>query len=130
MSYLLGVHHVNLTIDDKPESIETAGHFYVDLLGLEVLPRPENTDSGRPGYWLALGQSGQQIHISMEENASNYNESRRHSAFRVADLEALQGRLTEAGVKIIGANQGQVRHRYIQRGYSSYACNRAEYINR
>lgn len=111
MGYLLGVHHVNLTIDDRPDTVEKAREFYVDLLGLEMLPRPDNTDSGRPGLWLALGQSGQQIHISMEENASSYNESRRHSAFRVGNLEALQAHLQEAGVKIIGANQfaGQKR---------------------
>jgi catechol 2,3-dioxygenase-like lactoylglutathione lyase family enzyme len=106
MGYLLGVQHVNLTIEEGEEALEVARKFYVDLLGLTPLYRPENTDSGRPGFWLALGESGQQIHLSMEPQANNYNgPSRRHSAFFVQDLPALMNHLEKAGVTIEGANQ-------------------------
>lgn len=106
MSYFLGVQHVNLTIEEGPEALELARKFYVDVLGLEQLPRPENTDNGRPGYWLGLGQSGQQIHISAEPKAEGFNgPSRRHSAFLVSNLNAVVKSVQEAGYKIEAANQ-------------------------
>ena len=52
MKLIAGIDHVNLLIDDGPDTLATALGFYRDLLGLEVLERPENTDSGRPGAWL------------------------------------------------------------------------------
>ncbi len=100
MGFLLGIHHVNLTIEVGPEALEDAFNFYHELLGMELLPRPEETDSGRPGYWLAVGNSGQQIHISSEPKAEDLNgASRRHSAFLVDNLTELRSRLTEAGIK-------------------------------
>jgi len=106
MSYLLGVQHVNLTIEEGPEALETARKFYVDVLGLEQLYRPENTDNGRPGYWLELGQSGQQIHISAEPNAEGFNgPSRRHSAFLVSNLDELVQRVQDAGYETEVPNQ-------------------------
>ena len=40
-----GIHHVSINVKDVPESIK----FYVDVLGLEQLARP---DFGFPGAWL------------------------------------------------------------------------------
>jgi len=106
MSFLLGVQHVNLTIDEGLEALEIARHFYCDVLGLERLPRPATTDSGRPGLWLALGQSGQQIHIGAEAKAESFNgPSRRHSAFLVQDLEGLQAHLLAAGAEVAETDQ-------------------------
>jgi len=100
MGYLAGIHHVNLTIEVGPEALEDAYKFYHELLGLELLPRPEDTDSGSPGYWLALGNSGQQIHISSEPKAEEYNEpSRRHCAFLVNNLAEVRTQLIDAGIK-------------------------------
>ena len=44
-----GVHHVSLNVSDT----EVAGRFYTEVLGLEVLPRP---DFGFPGAWLYAGE--------------------------------------------------------------------------
>ncbi len=115
-SYLLGVQHVNLTIEEGPEALEAAHHFYVDVMGLTALHRPENTDNGRPGYWLALGESDQQIHISAEPNAEGFNgPSRRHSAFLVGDLDGLRVRLSEADAPIENPNQFPGQRRFMCR---------------
>src|SRR5258705_80151 len=45
---LAGVHHVSLNVDDA----EKTGRFYIEVLGLEVLPRP---DFPFKGYWLRSG---------------------------------------------------------------------------
>lgn len=107
---LRGVTHVNLTIEDKPEALEEARHFYVEVLGLETVHRPENTDSGRPGLWLQCGP--QQVHISPETDATHLNgSSRRHAAFEVSDLEALHQKLEQAGASLQTAEkfEGQKR---------------------
>jgi catechol 2,3-dioxygenase-like lactoylglutathione lyase family enzyme len=99
MSYLNGIAHINLTVDDKEEAIEEARRFYVEILGLKLLPRPEQTDSGRPGLWLGIGN--QEIHISMEKQATEHNRaSRRHAAFMVKDLKALHRCLSKEGLEI------------------------------
>ena len=51
---LSGVHHVSLNVDDA----EKTGRFYTEVLGLEVLPRP---DFPFKGLWLRAG--GQEIHL-------------------------------------------------------------------
>ena len=87
-----GVHHVSLNIDD----LEACMAFYVDLLGLEVLPRP---DFGFPGAWLAAGP--QQIHlIQMPEHQAPKGQ---HFAFRVDDLDSACAELREGGVEVSNA---------------------------
>ncbi|HEX2911660.1 MAG TPA: VOC family protein [Chloroflexia bacterium] len=112
MGLLYGVQHVTITIEEGSAALETARKFYADVLGLQVLPRPESTDNGRPGWWLSLGPSGQQVHISTERGAKDYNgPSKRHSAFLVKDLAALGEQLQKNGVTVEGTNQfeGQTR---------------------
>jgi catechol 2,3-dioxygenase-like lactoylglutathione lyase family enzyme len=116
MGQFLSVQHVNFTIDDAPGALDTARKFYVEVLGLEQLPRPENTDSGRPGLWLGIGQSGQQIHISLDPDATNHNEaSRRHAAFLVNDLDAVHEKLVKAGARVDSANQFPGQRRFFCR---------------
>ncbi len=96
MALIIGLDHVNLLIDDNDDALESARAFYQELLGLVPLERPPNTDSGRAGAWYQCGV--QQLHLTTEKDASVVNKaSRRHPAFRVADLEALRRRLTIAG---------------------------------
>jgi catechol 2,3-dioxygenase-like lactoylglutathione lyase family enzyme len=88
---LRGVHHVSLNVAD----VETAGRFYTDVLGLEVLPRP---DFGFPGMWLRAGD--QEIHlIRVEDHAAPEGQ---HFAFRVDDLEDALAQLAEHGVRTRG----------------------------
>jgi len=89
MKLQAGVHHVSINVDD----LDACMRFYVDVLGLEVLPRPE---FGIPGAWLAAGP--QQIHlIQMPEHEAPKGQ---HFAFRVDDLDAVSGELREAGIEV------------------------------
>jgi catechol 2,3-dioxygenase-like lactoylglutathione lyase family enzyme len=85
------IDHVNLSIDD----VEAARRFYGEMLGLSPTPRP--ADAGRPGCWFALG--GTELHLSLEPEADNAS-SRRHVAFEVDNLDALEARLRAHGVPI------------------------------
>jgi catechol 2,3-dioxygenase-like lactoylglutathione lyase family enzyme len=112
---LKAITHVNLTIAPGEEALATALHFYVDLLGLTRLPRPNDIDGGRPGLWLGFG-NGQQIHISAEAQAASYNApSNRHAAFEVEDLAALRQLLSEAGAALEDASKIPGQSRFFAR---------------
>ena len=84
-----GVHHVSLNVHD----VEKTGRFYLEVLGLEKLPRP---DFGVPGLWLRAG--GQEIHlIEVEDHRAPEGQ---HFAFRVDDLDEAIRALGEHGVKV------------------------------
>ena len=88
---LHGVHHVSLNVGD----LDAATRFYTEVLGLEVLPRP---DFGFPGLWLR--SEGQEIHlIQVEKHEAPEGQ---HFAFRVDDLDASVEELQGRGVKIAG----------------------------
>ena len=90
-----GFHHASINVDD----LDAARHFYVDVLGLEVLPRPEMSISG---LWLDAGD-GRQIHlISLPDVAPDKGQ---HFAFRVADVDATVAKLRKAGIDIPEAKQ-------------------------
>lgn len=88
---LEGVHHVSLNVAD----VEVARRFYVDVLGLEELPRP---DFPFGGAWLRSG--GQEIHLIVQQN--HRAPEGQHFAFRVADVDAAAAELTARGVKVGG----------------------------
>ncbi len=112
---LKGILHVNLTIAPGPEAYAEARRFYVDMMGMTELYRPPETDDGRPGYWLAF-ENGQQIHLSAEPEAADYNgPSNRHAAFEVSDLAALKQLLTEAGASIDDPMQFPGQQRFFAR---------------
>lgn len=71
-----GIHHVSLNVDD----VAQARAFYVDLLGMRLLERP---DLGFPGVWLAAGE--QEIHLLGIESGERAKEQ--HFALLVEDLE-------------------------------------------
>ncbi len=126
MSLIIGLDHVNLLIDAGDDALLSARAFYQDLLGLEPRERPANTDSGRPGAWYQCG--GQQLHLTTEKDASAVNKaSRRHPAFRVANLEAMRRRLETAGVEIIAGNRFPGQERFFVRDPWG---NRLEFVER
>ncbi len=126
MDLIVGLDHVNLLIDDGDAALARAHAFYCELLGLEPLERPSNTDSGRPGLWLRCGN--QQLHLTTEPEASHINSaSRRHPAFRVANLEAVRARLKAAGVEIIAGNRFPGQERFFVRDPFG---NRLEFVER
>ena len=86
---LAGVHHVSLNVDNA----EKAARFYIDVLGLEELPRP---DLGFPGFWLRTGN--QEIHlIEVKDHRVPGGE---HFAFQVEDVDATVRELESLGVKV------------------------------
>lgn len=88
---LHGVHHVSLNVGDLDE----ATRFYTEVLGLEVLPRP---DFGFPGLWLRA--EGQEIHLMQVEK--HRAPEGQHFAFRVDDIDASVAELQDLGVEVRG----------------------------
>ena len=86
---LSGVHHVSLNVHDTEE----VGRFYIDVLGLEKLPRP---DFGFPGMWLR--SAGQEIHL-MEVKDHEAPEGQ-HFAFKVEDLDQSIEELKGKGIEV------------------------------
>ena len=86
---LNGIHHVSINVDD----VDAAGKFYIDVLGLEVVDRP---DLGFPGLWLSSG--GHEVHLLGIESGPRVKEQ--HFAFAVDDIGAVRERLESNGVKI------------------------------
>jgi catechol 2,3-dioxygenase-like lactoylglutathione lyase family enzyme len=126
MSFIVGLDHVTIQIDDGEQALRTALEFYVELLGLDALDRPANTDNGRPGAWLQCGP--QQLHIITGAGASAENRvSRRHPAFRVANIEELRKRLEAAGVEIIAGTRFAGQERFFVRDPWG---NRLEFVER
>ena len=87
---LLGVHHISLNVADAAE----AERFYLDVLGLAKLPRP---DFGFPGSWLGL-PDGRQVHLIQTDDW--VAPKGQHFALHVADLDAVRDELMANGVKV------------------------------
>ncbi len=86
------VQHVSLNVVD----VEACIGFYTDILGLEVLPRP---DFGLPGAWL---DSGNGIQIHLIEDPDYDAPSGPHVAFETHDIDAEVDRLRSCGVNVSG----------------------------
>ena len=87
------LHHVQIA---APPGCEAAARtFYVGVLGLEELPKPQ-TLAPRGGLWLKL--DGAELHLGVEEGFRPARKA--HPAFEVADLEALGQRLHHHGVPL------------------------------
>jgi glyoxylase I family protein len=88
---LTDVHHVSINVTDVERSLA----FYVDVLGLVPIDRP---DFGFPGAWLAL-PTGRQVHLIQAEVPADLGQ---HVAFGVDDLDATVAALRAAGVEVRG----------------------------
>jgi glyoxylase I family protein len=91
---LRGVHHVSLNVADN----EKAERFYVEVLGLEKIPRP---DFGFPGSWLRCAD-GRQVHLLEVDDWKP--PKGQHFAFAVDDLDGFRSKLSAAGVKVSEPN--------------------------
>lgn len=96
--------HASFVVADT----KTALQFYRDVLGLEVLERPE---LGFPGAWLGIG--AQQLHLLEVDNPDpvsgrpDHGGRDRHVAIAVDDLEGLKVRLTAARVAFSVSRSGR-----------------------
>lgn len=89
-----GLHHAQITVPRGRE--DNARAFYVDLLGLTEIPKPDALQ-GRGGFWLRVGS--QQVHVGVEDGVDR-TQTKAHLAYAVDDLAALRARLTAAGFAI------------------------------
>ena len=83
---LVGTIHEGIPVRDLDASLK----FYVDVLGLQPLPRPKLPV---PGAWLGRPEGGPQIHLIVGTDYVPGPDARmsptgRHTAFAVADLDA------------------------------------------
>lgn len=96
--------HVTLVVED----LERTAGFYVDLLGMRRVERPQ---FGFPGLWFQAGNT--QIHLILKGDKSSYTglpdappEAAPgrvfHFAFEVDDCHAAVEQLKAAGVRIRG----------------------------
>jgi glyoxylase I family protein len=86
---LNAIHHVSINVKD----VEDAKRFYVDLLGCQVLDRP---NLGFPGAWLQVGE--QQIHLMGIQSGTPLKEQ--HFAFHVDKLDTVRAELEQAGIRL------------------------------
>ncbi|MFP4252558.1 MAG: VOC family protein [Guyparkeria sp.] len=100
-----GVDHVSLLVADAARACA----FYVEVLGLAELPRPE---LGFPGAWLSLGD-GQALHL-LELSAPDPVDGRpehggrdRHFALRVTWTAPFAARLEARGIPFTRSRSGR-----------------------
>jgi len=87
------IDHVQIAIPPGGEDLGRG--FFGDLLGLEEIPKPAGLKS-RGGCWFDLGDV--QLHLGVEDDFRPARKS--HVALRTDNLQALRGRLREAGCEI------------------------------
>jgi len=89
MSIVRGLHHVSINVDD----IEAANEFYIGLLELQPIDRP---DIGIPGTWLEA-PNGLQVHlIEFPGGGPDSN----HMAFAVDDIDTAIDQLRAKGLEV------------------------------
>jgi catechol 2,3-dioxygenase-like lactoylglutathione lyase family enzyme len=89
---ILGIHHVQITIDPAEEAAAQA--FYCDLLGLPEIEKPALL-RGRGGFWVRVGD--RQLHVGVEEGVDR-RRTKAHVAYQVDDVAAWRERLAAAGI--------------------------------
>ncbi|QDT66078.1 VOC family protein [Calycomorphotria hydatis] len=96
------IDHVSLVVQD----LEASRHFYVDLLGMEEVARP-NFDF--PGKWFQAGETlihligvhEQSPHAGINKGLEGKNSRCMHLAFSVEDARAAAEELEGTGVTFI-----------------------------
>jgi len=90
---VVGIDHVQVAIPAGAE--DRAREFYVDVLGLREIPKPEPL-AARGGLWLDCGR--QQLHLGVEEDFRAAKKA--HPALVVEGLDALIEALATRGVEV------------------------------
>jgi catechol 2,3-dioxygenase-like lactoylglutathione lyase family enzyme len=92
---LLGIDHVQVA--GPAGSEDEARRFYGDLLGLPELAKPPALQA-RGGVWFACG--AHQLHVGISEPFAPADKAHPALQVRLADLDGLAARLTEAGAPV------------------------------
>jgi catechol 2,3-dioxygenase-like lactoylglutathione lyase family enzyme len=74
------VDHIHIAV--PTECLEEAKNFYSEIIGLELIDRPNHLFTTR-GYWFNIGNV--QLHVGIEPRMPV---STRHTAFEVTDVDA------------------------------------------
>ncbi len=96
-----GYSHVAISVTD----LDAARDFYCDILGFEVLPRP---DFGFPGLWLRVGSL--QLHLAVANEPPSPGPGFPHFALYVPtdEFDATIESMRSAGVKMLGEPSSRV----------------------
>ena len=93
------VHHVSFAIED----LDSALHFYRDILGLQPIERPE---MGIGGAWLAAGST--QVHLIVRPEGVDVGSPpgrtlplANHTAFAIEDYTAVRDHLVAHGLEVM-----------------------------
>ena len=85
---VLELNHVAIHVKD----LAASQHFYGDVLGLPLLPRP---DFNFPGAWYAFGR--QELHLIEETALAETDRHNHHFALLVEDTYAVRAELEKRG---------------------------------
>lgn len=86
------IDHIHICVQE--ERLEEALLFYTEIIGLQLINRPDVF--AKPGYWL--GVAGIELHIGVELSLPRTS---RHSAFEVSDVKAAKAYLASKNVEIL-----------------------------
>jgi catechol 2,3-dioxygenase-like lactoylglutathione lyase family enzyme len=96
--------HINICV--PPERLEEALRFYVDVIGLKQIERPDHLFS-TPGYWFDINDI--QMHIGVEPQMSR---SVRHIAFEVKSVDNAMKIFENHSVQIVNEPEIPGRKRF------------------
>jgi catechol 2,3-dioxygenase-like lactoylglutathione lyase family enzyme len=95
---LLAVDHIQLSIPEGDEHLDTARECYVGVLGLTEIEKPAALRN-RGGLWFEGGDGDSRFEIHLDVGLPPH--SKRHPAFVTDDLARLLTRVEEAGIEIV-----------------------------
>jgi hypothetical protein len=94
---IVGFDHVQVAAPPGCEG--DARRFYGGLLGLAEVAKPAVL-AARGGAWFALGVSGQQLHVGVEQDFAPARKAHPALVVSAGSLEVLAERLVEAGCEV------------------------------
>lgn len=96
LTYLGSIHE---GIPVATENLDACVKFYIEVLGLKLLPRPKALDELGPGAWLGDEDDTVQFHLIANDGAlkptgeARIEPAGRHTAWRIDDAEAFRARM-------------------------------------
>jgi len=78
--------------------------FYLEVLGLKMLPRPKALDDIVPGAWIGDADNRVQFHLIAKDDEyspgpqAKMSPAGRHTAWMVKDIDAFRARMRALGV--------------------------------
>jgi len=89
------LHHTQITVPS--DKVDEARDFYIGVLGLTEIPKPEILLS-RGGFWMRLGDV--EIHVGIQDGVDRLA-TKGHIAYQVTQLEQWRATLTQENLTIL-----------------------------